>query len=126
MMLSLYLILILFNTFGYNTQNAIKTEANPTTTGTPVEKIIFTADISSSRNFFIILHRHAIVVKEIMLWKYLQEMKGFCTNEYLPIHIKYHPSTTQTATVVTAYIESGSNELRDEQKKSSICRRVRT
>jgi hypothetical protein len=102
----------------------IKQEPSQPSHEKPVEKVIFTADIVSSRRFFLVLQHHAIVVKEIMLWKYLQDSKGFCSTEYLPIQIKYQSSGQPS--VVNAYMESGSNELHDEQKESNICRKIRT
>jgi hypothetical protein len=91
----------------------------------PPEKSVFIPDISSSRNMFVVLHRHAIVVKEIMTFKYLQEMKGFCTNMYLPIQIKY-VSLQQQTIVTMVYMESRGTELHDEQKTTSVCRKIKT
>jgi hypothetical protein len=100
---------------------SVLTKQEPTTTEKPVEKVYFTADIVSSRKFFIVLHHHAIVVKDIKLRKQVQEK--FCNYEYLPIQIKYQLSGQQ-ASVVPAYMESGSTELHDEQIQSSICRKI--
>jgi hypothetical protein len=117
------MLLILFGLVCVNA--SVLTKQEPTTTEKPVEKVYFTADIVSSRKFFIVLHHHAIVVKDIMLRKQVQETKGFCNYEYLPIQIKYQLSGQQ-ASVVPAYMESGSTELHDEQIQSSICRKIRT